>query len=226
MKAYKYRRNYLPTTIVLAGLSLSALGLSGCFDSSTEQAPPPLEQPPSGTPTPTPQPDITAQDDTLSVPPDTAGVVSVLDNDSSAGGGTLTIAAFDSSGAKGGNISDNADGTFSYVPPAGFEGEDTFNYTVKDPQDHSATATVVVTVSATVIPNGQAFYTSNCGVCHAAGADDTTTAFNATDLAQRTNPLVRNISMYNGQYQLMGTFYDVSQQNIDELKAYVATLAP
>lgn len=225
MKAFKYHRYYLSTTVVLAGFLLTALGLTGCFDSSTEQAPPPLEQPPSGTPTP-PPPDITAQDDTLSVPPDTAGVVSVLDNDSSAGGGTLTIVAFDSSGAKGGSISDNADGTFSYVPPTGFKGEDTFNYTIKDPQNHSATATVVVTVSDTVIPNGQAFYTSNCGICHAAGADDTTTAFNATNLAQRANPLVRKISMYNGQYQLMGTFYDVPQKNIDELKAYVATLTP
>ncbi|MGD8569197.1 MAG: Ig-like domain-containing protein [Gammaproteobacteria bacterium] len=226
MKAYKYSRKYLATTVMLAGLSLSALGLNGCFDSSTEQAPPPLEPPPSTTPTPTPQPDITAQDDTLSVPPDTAGVVSVLDNDSSAGGGALTIVAFDSSGTKGGSISDNADGSFSYVPPAGFEGEDTFSYTIKDPQDHSATATVVVTVSTTVIPNGLAFYTGNCGICHAAGADDVTTAFNATDLAQRANPLVRDISTYNGQYQLMGTFYNVSQQNIDELKAYVATLTP
>ena len=226
MKTYFKNRKTILTSLPAFIVLPLALMLGGCFDSSTEEAPPSLDQPPSSTPTPTPQPDVTALDDTLSVPPDTAGVVSVLDNDSSAGGGSLNIVAFDNNSTNGGSVTDNADGTFSYVPAGGFEGQDSFNYTIEDSQGNSATATVVVTVSTTVIPNGQSFYANNCAVCHAAGNDDTTTAFNATDLAMQTNPLVKNISSYNGQYQLMGTFYDVSQQNIDELKAYVATLSP
>lgn len=210
--------NALPGLMVL----VTSLLLGGCFDSSVEQAPPPLNSPPSSAP----QPEVTAVDDTLSVPPDTAGVVSVLENDSSTTGGTLSIVSFDNSSANGGSISDNADGTFSYMPGGGFEGQDSFSYTVEDNLGNSATATVVVTVSSSVIPNGQSFYAANCAICHAAGTDDTSTAFNATDLAIQSNPLIRNIALYNGQYQLMGTFYDVSQPHIDELKAYIATLTP
>ncbi len=168
----------------------------------------------------------TAIDDTLSVPPNTSGVVSVLTNDSPLDGGALSFANFDLTTSNGGSVEDNGDNTFTYTPATDFVGEDTFTYTIAESGGGTATATVVVTISDQVIPNGQAFYAANCMVCHAAGTDDTTTAFNSSDLALKANPLITNMTIYGGQYQLMGTFYNVSQTNIDELKAYINTLAP
>jgi len=208
----------LRLTIVL---SLS-LFINGCFDSSTEDAPPPLNNT-SGGGSPSGKPTFTVINDTLSVPVDKTGQVSVLDNDK-ASIGSLVIVSFQASSSNGGVISDLGDGVFSYTPPAGYEGQDTFTYTVKDGSDASAIGVVTVTVSTQVIPNGQAFYFSNCAICHAAGTDDTSVAFQATDLAISTTPLTRKLSDYGGPYKLMGTFYDVAQKNIDELKAYLATL--
>lgn len=72
--------------------------------------------------------------------------------------------------------------------------------------------------------NGKQFYQDNCAVCHAAGQDDTSTAFNASDLAQSQTVLGTDLSMYGGQYQLMGQFANVPAQQLAELKAYLATL--
>jgi mono/diheme cytochrome c family protein len=191
---------------------------SGCFDSSSEQPPPPVETIPAAKPGPS------VVDDTLSIPPDTQGIVDVLSNDS--GTGPLSIASVDTTGSNGGAILNNGDGTFTYTPPPGFEGEDTFSYSVKVSGGGSSKGMVTVTISSSVIPNGQAYYASNCAICHAAGPDDTSTAFNSSDLALRLNPLKRDLSLYGGEYQLMGAFDYIAQKNIDELKAYVAVLTP
>jgi hypothetical protein len=199
------------------------LNVPGCFDSSTEDAPPSVGTSTGGSGG-KPLPGVV--NDTLSVPPDTAGVVSVLDNDTPIGTGTLTIDSFDAASANNGTVSDNGDGTLTYMPAAGYEGDDTFTYTANDSSGVSASGTVLVTVSQSVIPNGQAFYASNCAICHSAGSDDITSAFLASDLALRANPLTRDLSMYGGQYQLMGAYNALAQVNIDELKAYLATLSP
>lgn len=196
--------------------------LTGCFDSNTEDTPPSVGQSTGGGGTPTPS----VVNDTLSVPPNTAGIVSVLDNDSPIGDGTLTIDSFDASSANNGTISDNGDGTLTYTPAAGYEGDDTFSYSALDSSGETASATVMVTVSQQIIPNGQAFYAANCAICHSAGTDDTTSAFQASDLALRANPLGRDLTMYGGQYQLMGAYSSLSQPHVDELKAYLASLAP
>jgi len=192
-----------------------ALAMSGCFDSSTDDAPPAVNN--------TPKPSLVIINDTLSVPVDKAGEVSVLDNDQAAKG-SLTIVTFEASTSNGGVITQLSSGVFLYTPALGYEGQDTFSYTAKDASGASATGMVIVTVSTQVIPNGKAFYASNCAVCHAAGTDDNSVAFNASDLALRANPLQRKLSDYGGPYKLMGSFYDVDQKNIDELKAYLATL--
>ena len=197
------------------------LNVPGCFDSSTEDAPPSVGTSTGGSGG-KPLPGVV--NDTLSVPPDTAGVVSVLDNDTPIGTGTLTIDSFDATSANNGTVSDNGDGTLTYMPAAGYEGDDTFTYTVNDSSGVSASGTVLVTVSQTVIPNGQAFYAANCAICHSAGSDDITSAFLASDLALRANPLTRDLSMYGGQYQLMGAYNALAQVNVDELKAYLNTL--
>ena len=71
-----------------------------------------------------------------------------------------------------------------------------------------------------------AFYAQNCGVCHAAGSEDTSTAFLSTDLALRANPLTRDMTAYGGEFQLMGAFFDIPQKKLDELKAFLASIAP
>jgi len=166
-----------------------------------------------------------AQDDTLSVPNNTSGVVNVLDNDISTNG-ILSIDSYDATGTNGGSIVDNGDGTYTYTPPGGFEGEDSFTYTVIDADGNKVTATVVVTVNSQVTPNVMAYYAQKCQVCHAAGSEDTSTAFMATDLALRANPLSRDITAYGGEFQLMGAFYDIPQQKVDELKAFLGSIAP
>ncbi|WP_455374898.1 Ig-like domain-containing protein [Kaarinaea lacus] len=201
------------------------LNVPGCFDSSTEEAPPSVgTSTGGGSSGGKPLPSVV--NDTLSVPPDTAGIVNVLDNDTAVGTGTLTVASFDGTSTNNGTVTDNGDGTLTYTPAAGYEGDDTFTYTVDDSSGTSGTGTVLVTVSQSVIPNGQAFYAANCAICHSAGTDDITSAFLASDLALRANPIGRDLSMYGGQYQLMGAYNALAQQNVDELKAYIASIAP
>lgn len=224
MKVLSIHHKPISLTLSLTFYALFAFGLTACFDSNTEDAPPSQGELSGNVGGGKPFPSIT--NDTLSVPPDTSGVVNVLENDIPVGDGTLTITSFDSTSANNGIVTDNGDGTFTYTPEPGFEGDDTFIYTAQDSIGTFASATVVVTVSQQVIPNGQAFYAANCAICHSAGNEDTTSAFRASDLALSTNPLSRDLSTYGGEYQLMGAFYALSQTSVDELKAYLATLTP
>jgi large repetitive protein len=59
---------------------------------------------------------------------------SVLANDTDVDGGPspLTVTAFDATSANGGTVTMLPNGTFNYLPPTGFTGIDTFNYTVSD----------------------------------------------------------------------------------------------
>lgn len=70
---------------------------------------------------------------------------------------------------QGGTVTLNADGSFSYTPPAGFEGADTFNYTATNGLSPNDTATVTINVDA-----GPAVTT-------------TSPANGATDVAQNSN---------------------------------------
>ena len=75
----------------------------------------------------------------------------VLDNDMDADlpGDSLTVTG--TSGVSAGAVvTMNADGTFSYTPPAGFTGADTFQYDMTD-GSASSSATVTVTVTGPVI---------------------------------------------------------------------------
>ncbi|HYH84746.1 MAG TPA: Ig-like domain-containing protein, partial [Pyrinomonadaceae bacterium] len=69
-------------------------------------------------------------------------------------GGTCSSAGLSASGpsssAQGGDVTVNADGSFSYNPPAGFEGADSFTYTVTDASGHNDTATATFTVNEMV----------------------------------------------------------------------------
>ena len=65
---------------------------------------------------------------------------------SDADGDTLTFSL--ATGATSGVATVNADGTYSYVPGADFNGSDSFTYTVEDGRGGSSTETVTITVDA------------------------------------------------------------------------------
>ncbi|HKO96858.1 MAG TPA: Ig-like domain-containing protein [Pyrinomonadaceae bacterium] len=73
----------------------------------------------------------------------------VLGNDSDADGNTFTASAGATS-VNGGNVSMNADGSFSYNPAPGFEGADSFSYTITDTQGNTDSGTVSITVSGMI----------------------------------------------------------------------------
>jgi methionine-rich copper-binding protein CopC len=71
---------------------------------------------------------------------------SVLTNDIGPG---ITVTAFDSTSARGGNVAVAANGTFTYNPPAGYEGPDSFNYTITNSAG-SDIGTVNITISGMI----------------------------------------------------------------------------
>lgn len=71
---------------------------------------------------------------------ESATTVDVLANDllsTVQGASTFTITDFDATTQAGGSVTYNGDGTFSYLPPLGYTGPDSFSYTVDDGFDHS-----------------------------------------------------------------------------------------
>ncbi|SLN69235.1 Ig-like domain-containing protein [Oceanibacterium hippocampi] len=92
-----------------------------------------------------------AANDSYSVAGNTFGVAAaggLLANDGDFDGDQLQVVAFTGETAEGGQITVNADGSFSYVPPAGFNGADSFTYEISDGRGGSSTATVELNVTA------------------------------------------------------------------------------
>jgi len=87
---------------------------------------------------------------------------------------SATIAA-PSTSTNGGDVVVNADGSFSYNPPAGFEGTDTFTYTLTN-SEGSNPGTVTINVSGMIW-----FINNNAGACTtlAAGCGRLTTPFSS-----------------------------------------------
>jgi hypothetical protein len=85
-----------------------------------------------------------AVDDFASTQQATAVVIDVLANDSDPDGGALAIDSFTQPAH--GTATDNGDGTLTYTPNPGFSGVDSFEYTIRDGQGGTASATVNVTV--------------------------------------------------------------------------------
>ncbi len=73
----------------------------------------------------------------------------VLVNDADPDGGppSLTVSNFDATSTNGGNVNVAGDGGFTYDPPPGFEGTDTFTYEATDGDGFSATTAVAILVS-------------------------------------------------------------------------------
>ena len=83
----------------------------------------------------------------VSIDTTTSTSFSVLTNDDGDG---LTITTFDATSVQGGEVSVNADGTFTYDPPAGYEGSDSFSYTIDNGFSDAQVGTVSLTVSGMV----------------------------------------------------------------------------
>ncbi|MCP4328052.1 MAG: hypothetical protein GY791_06400 [Alphaproteobacteria bacterium] len=88
----------------------------------------------------------TLQDTVLIVP---MGATDLNANDLDEAG-MPPVTAFDAVSAFGGAVVANADGSFTYTPPAGFFGTDTFEYTVTDAGELMDTATASIVVSGII----------------------------------------------------------------------------
>ena len=86
-----------------------------------------------------------AEDDTESTDLNTPVTVPVLDNDSDPDGDVIVIDDYETTTSEGGEVV-CVDGECTYTPPFGFTGEDTFTYTICDPEGLCDTATVTITV--------------------------------------------------------------------------------
>jgi uncharacterized repeat protein (TIGR01451 family) len=85
----------------------------------------------------------------LSVPAG-SGLIAGLTPDNSdvdLDGGTVTVTISDTTSANGGEVAVAPDGSFTYNPPPGFEGLDTFSYSILDDEGLTDPALVTITVS-------------------------------------------------------------------------------
>jgi uncharacterized repeat protein (TIGR01451 family) len=99
----------------------------------------------------------------VSITKNAAGGVLTNDSDPDGVGPALTASAGTTS-ANGGNVTMNPDGSFVYDPPAGYEGTDSFTYTLSDGEGNTDTATVSFTIDGMVwfINNNGGACASNC----------------------------------------------------------------
>jgi hypothetical protein len=116
----------------------------------------------------------------------TATAPGVLANDSDPDGvgPAITATAGSFLSAQGGNVNLNADGSFTYNPPAGFEGSDSFTYTLNDNEGNTDTATASITVS------GMIWFINNTASCPCDGR--LTNPFNTLAAFQAVNDGVGN----------------------------------
>jgi len=90
-----------------------------------------------------------AADDTAETEVDTAiTIADVLANDIDDDGDSLGIIGTYEQSREGGKV-DYSNGVFTYTPPKGFDGEDSFSYTVNDGNGGEDQGTVVITVKKT-----------------------------------------------------------------------------
>ena len=66
------------------------------------------------------------------------------------GTGGLSVATYGATSARGGGVTVAPDGSFTYNPPPGYSGLDTFSYGLADGEDNHITATVTITVGQVV----------------------------------------------------------------------------
>ncbi len=74
--------------------------------------------------------------------------------------------------------------------------------------------------------NGAIYYQNNCATCHQAGRDDSTSAFGASDLAQRHDMMTTDMSNFDttSNFNMMGAYSDIPAQRVADLKAYLKSI--
>jgi large repetitive protein len=90
-----------------------------------------------------------ARDDAYSFPeagPFTVATPGVLTNDLDADGDPMTVTGFTATTTRGGTVNVASNGGFTYTPPAGLSGADTFTYTIDDGNGITDSAVVSVSV--------------------------------------------------------------------------------
>jgi len=93
--------------------------------------------------------------DSFPIPGDsTANPLNVLANDNAGGGETQTLTITLVGPTSNGGVVVNNGTSLTYTPAVGFEGTETFTYTISDgqPSNNTATATVTVTVEPATVP--------------------------------------------------------------------------
>jgi hypothetical protein len=104
-------------------------------------------------------------------------------------GGALNVVAFDANSALGGTVNVNVDGSFTYDPPAGETGADTFTYTASN---GFAQGTAMVTVNL----NGIAWYVDNTAAAGGTGTRES--RFNTLAAAEASSGIGEIIFIYEG----------------------------
>ena len=104
--------------------------------------------------------------------------------------------------ANGGNVAVNADGSFTYNPPAGFEGSDSFTYTLTN-SEGSNSATVTINVS------GMIWFINNNASCPCDGRltnpFNSLASFQAVNNGAGNNPAANdNIFVYESAINYVG----------------------
>jgi hypothetical protein len=93
--------------------------------------------------------------------PAVVSAVKLFDNDTIATSpDAIALASFTATSANGGTVSVNGDGSFTYLPPIGFTGSDTFTYTIRNNNDATLTDTGTVTVT---VGAPRVWYVNNSG---------------------------------------------------------------
>ncbi len=148
---------------------------------------------------------------------------SVTSNDFLGLNPTATISAYDATSANGGNVVVNADGTFTYNPPPGYEGADSFTYTLTDNANANSaaanrTATVSLTVSGMVWfidNNATACTTLAAGCGRLSNPFSTLAAFNGLNNGAGNNPAANdNIFIYESASSYSGGVTLLSGQKL------------
>ncbi|MBI3651458.1 MAG: HYR domain-containing protein [Acidobacteria bacterium] len=128
---------------------------------------------------------------------------------------TATITASDTTSAQGGTVAVNADGSFTYNPPRGYEGTDTFTYTLSNTQG-SNVGTVTFTVTGMIW-----FINNTAGACSSTcdgrltNPYTTLAAFQAVNNGTGNNPAANdNIFLYTGTSNYTGPITLLSGQKL------------
>jgi len=157
----------------------------------------------------------------------------VLGNDLDPDGGTLVALAASGSSVQGGDFSINANGSFSYNPPAGYEGADSFDYTIQDPDGMTSTGTVNLTISGMLwfINNNAPACVTQCG--RLSSPFNSMVAFNTANTGAGNNPaagdsifVYESGNPYSGPLTLLNNQRLVGQDASQSLLSLTGLTAP